>query len=197
MARYRQLEYSDTATVNIAPAGAEVAGFAAQVLTPLCQSLISAGALGLLAGGACWAFIAPAFALPLAVGVAGVAFCGAWLMLLDDARSLLRSVNIMPGGSSSPPAPPRERLLLVNPPNVQQTARAQEAARRSRFADFVRACATDTSQRRLESLGYSRQEIAEWRDTLLRLRLAAWRSRDPRRGWELTASPDAIIARLA
>lgn len=63
------------------------------------------------------------------------------------------------------------------------------------FAAFVAACASDTSARRWEpELGRARYQ--QWRDLLIDGGWARWRSTDQRAGWELTATPEAIIAAL-
>lgn len=84
-----------------------------------------------------------------------------------------------------------ERLILLNPP-----VRDAGAELRGRFEAFLHAAALDCSTRRLEGLGFGRDEIEEWRDLLIRGGYARWRSKDPRRGWELVDYPESILDKL-
>jgi len=188
------MRYRDSAQILEPVEGA--ASFGAQVLVPASQALLTGAALGLAAGAGAWAFWEPALALPVGLTAGSLSAAAAWLILLDSSRSLLRVLSYDLRGEAEPPADTlisgkskAERLILVNPPR-------QADRERSRFENFVRAAAVGSDTRRLEGLGYSRQEIAGWRDTLLRLGAARWRSRDPRRGWELSEPVEAILERL-
>ena len=99
-----------------------------------------------------------------------------------------------PGGLPQPDQPheePHERLVMVNawPPEHE------EDTRQSEFADFVRGCAIDTSLRRWEPM-LGREGYDRYRDVLISLGWGAWRSKDRRQGWELTAGPDDILEAL-
>ena len=91
--------------------------------------------------------------------------------------------------------PVKERVIMVNPPRPEQAAEREEDTRQSELADFVRGCAIDTSLRRWEpSLG--REGYDRYRDVLISLGWGAWRSKDRRQGWELTADPGEILDAL-
>lgn len=69
--------------------------------------------------------------------------------------------------------------------------------RDSELAEFVTTCERTTAQRDHEALGTSRAQYERYRQVLLSLGWAEWRSEsDHRQGWELTAEPDDILEAL-
>ena len=78
--------------------------------------------------------------------------------------------------------PQRDRLVLVNAPTPEQATDRDGDVRRSEFDLFVKGCAVDTSLRRWEPI-LGRDGYEEYRDILLRMGWAKWRSRDRRQGW--------------
>jgi hypothetical protein len=111
------------------------------------------------------------------------------------------------------PLPPHEQIMLEwlerSLPEPKEVHREwspvllnplrQSAADRlwGKFQAFVHAAAVNTSQRRLERLGFTRSEINRWRDVLIRAGWAEWvQPGNPRAGWRLTALPEEILANL-
>jgi len=96
---------------------------------------------------------------------------------------------------AEPEATPTEpsRLVLVNAKPATPEPGEPDAGR---FAEFVRACARDTTVRRLEALGFSRGEQIEYREALLKTGWAEWTGQDRRQGWRLTAEPSEVLAAM-
>ena len=171
------------------------ATFDEQVKTPFYQSAISAVAVSLLVVLVAISVFGLGYGLVIRASVIGfvVAFFCVWLILLADARSLLRVRSISLPSDGVPPPGRYEYsrdLVLVNPKREEPPKRADRA---ERFMGFVRAAERSTSLRYLEAEGYSREEIADFRSILLRLKYATWRGSDVRQGWALTASADEIL----
>ena len=95
-----------------------------------------------------------------------------------------------------PEPPPRDRLVMVNPKPPEALDQADQDRRRSEFDTFVIRCERTTALRDYERLGVSRADYEQWRDMLIRLGWAEWRSQDHRQGWELTAEPSEVLAAL-
>ena len=72
----------------------------------------------------------------------------------------------------------KERVIMVNPPRPEEATERAEDQRRSDFERFIMTCQRTTALRDHERLGMSRAEYEEYRDILLRLGWAQWRSRD-------------------
>ena len=92
--------------------------------------------------------------------------------------------------------PQRDRLVMLNPPTPEQATAREHDARQSDFDVFVRTCQRTTALRDHERLGTSRAQYNEYRETLIRLGWGAWRSKDRRQGWTLTAPAADILDAL-
>jgi len=177
-------------------ASPECGGFSGQVLVPCCQALLAAVGVGSLFALLAWGIVgltSRGDILGFGAFFGALAFVGVFFALLLDSRGLLRMEVYQVGGLEPEP---RERLIMLNADTPQRVQDRQAQERRSRFEQFVRDCQMGTDTRRLETLGYSRQEVEQFRDVLIRTHAAKWRSRDPRRGWELAGPVDAILGRL-
>ena len=183
---------------RIAPARAPE--LRADVLVPLCQALVS----GIVAGGL-WAGGAAALGADFwAVFIASVAIFGgaAWFILLADHRRSLwvrerrESRDIDGDGHVGEPQQSRPPIL-VNPYRGQRAREADDrAALLETWAEFVRGCAIDTTQRAWERR-IGRDQYQEMRDALIDSGWARWRNEaDQRAGWELAADPETILAAL-
>jgi len=184
----RRFDFEQTAvTRRIAPVG-DSTGFAAQVLAPLCQSLISGAAIGALAGVGCWAAWDRALAWPVGLVVGVIGFSATWGIVMADARSLLRSETVFPGGL---PEKPADRLIPVIAPGANPQA-MQQGERQERFRRFILACEHSTARRDLLR-EFSEGELEEFKAVLVRLGYARDRGADPRQGWQLTAPAAELL----
>lgn len=98
------------------------------------------------------------------------------------------------GHVGAPPVPAPRRpdhpltLVFGAPPHK---------TRQERFEAFVRGCKDSTAQNYWEGPPHNlpREDYINWRDTLIRLGWAAWRSGSSKKpGWELLFTPEEIIA---
>lgn len=169
------------------------------VAVPLEQALVSGGfvaglgaiAMSLLPGaGAEWIKFG-AFAGLLTGGLVW-----RWAIQEDGRRVWHRieaalGVDLDGDGVIGDPGPgqPSERLLPVH--NAGRPLGA-----RTRFEQFVKGCELRTAQNYWEQeRKLDRGDYTGWRDTLISLGWAAWRSKHtPKQGWKLLFPPDEIIA---
>lgn len=171
------------------------------VAVPGLQALVTGAVLG-AAGGALAGLAGADRWLPVSVAVGGAVTGLAWLVLLSEQRRLLWRVETIIGAdlnqdgavgkpTGAPEGEPRDRLVLLH----SNTERNRSPIRRQ-FEQFVRGCdAHGTAQNYWESTGgLDRDTYLRFRDSLMRLGWAEWRSTGaPNQGWELTADPDVII----
>ena len=112
----------------------------------------------------------------IALGIAALA----WLLLLVDTRRLLWAIEKLTGrdlDNDNQVGKPTERVVIVNAAKAQQEATQQANTQRaSDFSQFVAGLATKgTSQRSWEpELG--RATYQDYRDALIRLGWARWKS---------------------
>lgn len=108
----------------------------------------------------------------------------------------LRSKARPPSGTVEGDAQqPRDRVILINPPDGSGYNSPEERCDGD-FVQFVKGCQEDSSLRRWEKAGLSRQTYAEWRDLLIRSGHAEWISGDRRQGWRLVSDADMILDAL-
>lgn len=188
---------------------ARSASFVADVGVPLAQASISGGILsGLLAWGL--HELAPAASVDL-----GRFFLFWWLVLggavwfvvLVDGRRLLWRLerwvarDIDQDGQIGEPA---ERVVVVGVPQAQEKAqeRAQQATQ-SQFRSFVAGLPIRGTSLRAWEKDIGRERYTQYRDVLLRMRWAQWRSVGAngrpreRQGWALTVPVDDILSKVA
>lgn len=171
------------------------------VAVPLGQAVVTSVILGSSLSAGLWYFAQIPLWPTWAVAVIG-ALAAAWLWRMGAAGSTLwvvervlgtdlnrdgevgqpeaHFVTIRANGSQSPPEDPAMRL-------------------RGEFVTFVRGCVAsrDTSLRRWEEAGMSRQKYQEFRDRLIGAGFAEWRDpSQPRRGWVITASLETILENI-
>jgi hypothetical protein len=191
-----------------ATAPARPAAFGADLFVPIGQALVT----GLLIGGLVAFLVArilPGWGgvLDLWLGLGLAIAAGVWVLLLRESRALLwqsekiLGVDLNGDGAKGPPA---ERVIIANAAAGQREAAQREAAgNASGFARFVGALAVKgTAERTWEPI-LTRPVYQQYRDVLIRLGWAKWKSidRDGRpnetKGWKLTQDPAEIIKRIS
>jgi hypothetical protein len=184
------------------------AGFVSDLVVPLGQSVVTgAFVAGLVVfvlsevgpsweinGLKVWAF------LTLAISA------GVWVVLLKDTRQLLRQFEKLTGldlDGDGTAGEPVERLVIVNAGREQEETPQQESARRvSQFAQFVSGLPSRGTGLRGWEKDLSRETYQEYRDALIRLGWARWKSvkddgtPNERQGWELVKTAPEILARI-
>jgi len=128
-------------------------------------------------------------------------FFGVWALLLG--LRLPRQERVMPtpeqraafaAEMNTLAQRPRERIVPVIAQGVNVKA-LEESERQRRFVAFIQACGSSTASRDL--LGqFSLDELAEFRNVLIRLGYAKWNGAEPRLGWRLMMEPEQIVNRL-
>jgi hypothetical protein len=168
--------------------------FVSAFWVPFMQSLAMAGAVGVAVGCAVWLTILAEAAIPVGVCFGACAFCVAFPSF---AHAPMMRAEPQEDADETPVKPFEPVILVGGKPARAVTPTAQRNAETpGRFAEFVKACAVDTSVRRLLELGFSRQEQAEWRELLMRAGGAVWNGKGGnfRNGWHLTRPADDILA---
>jgi hypothetical protein len=159
------------------------------VVVPALRAGITGLGFGVLGGLGAWGVDYGQDALGVGAFVASLGFVASWLVMLAGPRRTttvdLSSVGQMTRNTGGP-----SRLVLVNPRANDEPDRAE------RFGSFVEAASMDTSTRGLESRGFTRDELDDYRSVLIRTGWAEWRGRDRRAGWQLVAEPEAILGAL-
>ena len=179
---------------------ARTASVQGDVVVPALQAALTGslatGALALayqMLKGAGWSWRVTAIVWLFVTGLA-------WLVLLSESRALLWAiesrldVDLDGDGAAGIPQPDDRLVLVRGRPHAAETARER---RRADFVAFVLGCQHDTSLRRWEGLGMSRERYSSWRDRLIDAGWAEWV--DPaskRQGWRLLTSAQEIIGSL-
>ena len=114
---------------------------------------------------------------------------GAWIRCRTRGR-VTRSPRVASTDDLSDPG--KDRVIMVNP---KPPGDQDQGADRGDFETFVRGCAVDTSLRRWEG-DLGREGYERYRDVLIRLGWAEWRSKDRRQGWALVGDPGEILAAM-
>lgn len=165
-----------------------------QVMVPLLQSIILA-----LAGGVGLTWAANALGLirgwwPLLPGLVLGVFLVAFLSRMFASEATLWSIETLLGGDINRDGfvgrPEEPHFVVVQGPGPEPP----ESRLKRELLEFVRSCYAfdDTSYARWEPL-IGRNKYVQFRDTLIRSGLAAWRDPGNRKlGWTLTASPEDI-----
>jgi hypothetical protein len=131
---------------------------------------------------------------------------GAWLLLLGQTRRLLWTVERLTGqdlNRNGVIGKPQERLVIVNAAkSSQQSAQAENQERAEGFRDFVELLDVRGTDLRAWEKRIGRETYQAYRDALIRLGWARWRSvaadgtPNTKQGWELTAEPSWILDRI-
>ena len=198
---------------------ARAASFVSDVVVPIIQAAVTGGLAALLVTIAlCELFdwlggIAslPAISPWRLGGVLWLAFSTmAWMVLLGQTRRLLWAKETRLGrdldgdGVVGPPPKVQERVVIVNAGQAQAEAvRRGGAERASQFAEFVAAIPTAGTSLRAWEAELGRETYNDYRDALIRLGWAAWKStkRDGEpnetKGWALTIDAGDILSRIS
>lgn len=140
------------------------------------------------------------FGLALAIGTI------AWVFLLVDTRRLLRTIEKLSGldlDGDGKIGNPQDRMVLVNAPQsrkeaaemAQEQEKAETAAELSEFVSKLPTIGTD---RRTWEPRIGRDKYVAFRDVLVEMGWAEWRSpRDKRVGWELVLPVREILRRIS
>jgi len=165
------------------------------VWVPLAQGLITALLLGTSASILLWAgwgvALWPTF--PVATSAAAML---TWLWRMGAVGETLWTIERTLGvdlDGDEVVGEPEAHIVTINggpPPDPAARLRAE-------FVNFIKGCcAGDTSLRRWEAAGMSRERYQEFRDRLIKAGFAQWNSDDKRQGWKLTAPANHIIERI-
>jgi len=196
----KTFNHTDSVTVETQQP-ARPADFRSDVLVPLAQSVLTGVLLSGLVAFLVWRQSWDGDLGVLFLGLALTVSCLAWVVLLAQHRRLLWAAEKLTRvdlNGDKTVGDPRDRLLVLNASQGKaQQVRRENEARRADFVDFVsRLPHKGTSLRAWESeLG--RDSYAEFRDALLKLGWARWRSHDQRKGWALTMPIDDILKRVS
>lgn len=155
------------------------------VTVPFLRGAVTGGAMGALVRtlARLWRYNdhdADLFGLAVGLGAFLVVFC--WPRAGDPLEA---GPNEAPGTSHG------GRVVLLNP-----RGNGEPPTEADRLADFVKACELDTSTRRLEGLGYTRDEIERFRKYLIRTGWAKWNGADRRQGWALLGKAGDVLEAL-
>jgi len=208
MAKYQSsspMEWETAKPARAAEVGSDVA-------VPLLQSAITGGLLAIPATLLAKALVPEAPGLQLYAILASGFMCIAWMVLLGEHRKLLWLIEGVTGhdldGDKSV-GQPQERVIIVNGGQMAQeaerTTKSQEGA--SRQAELVRFVMGleqyGTSQREwVDRQKMDLETYKEYRDTLIRLNVANWKSVDKsgkvneKQGWALSVPAAWILQKL-
>lgn len=155
------------------------------VTLPFLRGAVTGGAVGALVYvlARLWrynAHDAALFGLAAGLGAFLAVFC--WPRARDHLEA---------GPKEAPGASQGGRVVLLNP-----RGNGEPPTEADRLADFVKACELDTSTRRLEGLGYTRDEIERFRKYLIRTGWAKWNGADRRQGWALLGKAGDVLEAL-
>jgi len=208
MAKYQSsspMEWETAKPARAAEVGSDVA-------VPLLQSAITGGLLAIPATLLAKALVPDADGLKLFAILASGFTCIAWMVLLGEHRKLLWLIEGVTGqdldGDKSV-GQPDERVIIVNGGQMaqqaeQQTRGQQEASWQAAFVKFVMGLEQyGTSQREwVERQGMDLETYKRYRDALIRLKVAAWKSVgkngkvNEKQGWALTVPASFILEKL-
>lgn len=173
------------------------------VKVPLAQAVITAGALGVMAGLLAWAF-AWSWRVPVVVMALGLAIAWLWRLRLVDA--LLWEVETVTGrdvNGDGRVGRPARAYTVANPHDARAAAQRSQLERqaeqeRAALVTFVHRCytaGTSEAAHGVKATGPDREQYVKARDVLLSLGIAAWRNPErPRAGWVLAVSEAEALA---
>lgn len=182
------------------------AGFVSDLVVPVGQALITGG---LLSGLITFALSRTAFDGDLKAlwfGLALTIGTVAWLLLLADTRRLLRAIEKLSGldlDRDGHAGKPDDRMVLVNAPAARKEAarisqKREEAETAAELAEFVAKLPTLGTDQRTWEGRIGREKYTVFRDLLLEMGWARWRSAaDKRVGWELVLPVREILRRIS
>jgi hypothetical protein len=185
------------------------AGIISDLQVPLGQAITTGVLLGALVGFAAdkWGLVTSAAGL-LSLWLQAAVVIGAvvWLVLLVDTRKLLRTIEKVVGldldGDGHKGQP--ERVIVVNAERAaRERQQLERGARVSQFVDFVSRIPVKGTSLRSWEKQLGRDVYCEYRDLLIRLGWAAWRSVGPggrpnqTQGWDLVVPPEVILSRVS
>lgn len=205
MAKYQPVEWETAKPAREANVSSDVA-------VPLLQAAITGGLLAIPATLLAKALVPDADGLKLYAILASGFMCIAWMVLLGEHRKLLWLIEGVTGhdldGDKSV-GQPQERVIIVNGGRMAQEAkRAAESQEGTSWqAGLVRFVMGleqyGTSQREwVERQKMDLETYKEYRDTLIRMGVADWKSKDKngnpheKQGWALSVPAAWILERL-